>query len=76
MLQPIEVPPSGHVAGIYARNDTVPSGERNPGSLHLGTAGESQRGNAWRDMMRGADSALMVASGQADLALRARRLSA
>ncbi len=41
----------GDIAGMYARNDTVPTGERNPGSLHLGTAGESERGNAWRDMI-------------------------
>jgi hypothetical protein len=41
----------GDIAGIYARNDAVPTGEKNPGSLHLGTAGESERGNAWRDMI-------------------------
>ena len=45
----------GDIAGIYARNDVVPTGERNPGSLHLGTAGESigsaeQQKRAWRDM--------------------------
>ncbi len=41
----------GDIAGMYARNDTVPTGQKNPGSLHLGTAGESERGNAWRDMI-------------------------
>lgn len=41
----------GDLAGVYARNDTVPTGEKNPGSLHLGTAGESKKGNAWRDMI-------------------------
>jgi hypothetical protein len=44
----------GDIAGIYARNDTVPTGKRNPGSLHLGTAGESQgtpkeQERGWRD---------------------------
>lgn len=46
----------GDIAGIYARNDTVPTARRNPGSLHLGTAGESigteeQQTRAWRDMI-------------------------
>jgi hypothetical protein len=41
----------GDIAGMYARNDTVPTREKNPGSLHLGTAGESVKGNAWRDMI-------------------------
>ncbi len=41
----------GDIAGIYARNDTVPTAKKNPGSLHLGTAGESVKGNAWRDMI-------------------------
>jgi hypothetical protein len=41
----------GDIAGMYARNDTVPTGKKNPGSLHLGTAGESEKGNAWRDMI-------------------------
>jgi hypothetical protein len=41
----------GDIAGMYARNDTVPTIEKNPGSLHLGTAGESVKGNAWRDMI-------------------------
>jgi hypothetical protein len=46
----------GDIAGVYARNDTVPTGERNPGSLHLGTAGESigtapEQKRNWRDMV-------------------------
>lgn len=46
----------GDIAGIYARNDDVPTSERNPGSLHLGTAGPSvgtaaQQTRAWRDMI-------------------------
>jgi hypothetical protein len=41
----------GDIAGMYARNDTVPTNEKNPGSLHLGTAGSSKKGNAWRDMI-------------------------
>jgi hypothetical protein len=46
----------GDIAGIYARNDTVPTAERNPGSLHFGTAGKSkgtnaQQARAWRDMV-------------------------
>jgi hypothetical protein len=46
----------GDIAGIYARNDTVPTAERNPGSLHLGTAGESlgtvaEQKRNWRDMV-------------------------
>jgi len=46
----------GDIAGIYARNDTVPTSERNPGSLHLGTAGEStgtaaEQKRNWRDMV-------------------------
>jgi len=41
----------GDIAGMYARNDTVPTAKKNPGSLHLGTAGESEGNNAWRDMI-------------------------
>ncbi len=41
----------GDIAGMYARNDAVPTSKKNPGSLHLGTAGESTNDNAWRDMI-------------------------
>ena len=46
----------GDIAGVYARNETVPTSTRNPGSLHLGTAGESvgadaEQTRAWRDMI-------------------------
>jgi hypothetical protein len=41
----------GDIAGLYARNDAVATGKKNPGSLHLGTAGPSVGGNAWRDMI-------------------------
>ncbi len=45
----------GDLAGIYARNDTVATKTRNPGSLHFLTAGSSvdtdatQAARAWRD---------------------------
>ncbi|MDQ3622700.1 MAG: hypothetical protein M3463_09455 [Verrucomicrobiota bacterium] len=41
----------GDIAGMYARNEIVATGTRNPGSLHLGTAGASTGNNAWRDMI-------------------------
>ena len=44
----------GDLAGMYARNDTVATKTRNPGSLHLATAGpsigtEKEQARAWRD---------------------------
>jgi len=44
----------GDLAGMYARNDTVATKTKNPGSLHLATAGESigtetEQARAWRD---------------------------
>ena len=44
----------GDVAGIYARNGTVATKTKNPGSLHLATAGpsigtEKEQAGAWRD---------------------------
>jgi hypothetical protein len=40
---------TGDIAGIHARNETTPTAERSPASLHFTTAGDSVGGNAWRE---------------------------
>jgi hypothetical protein len=43
---------TGDIAGIHARNETTPTKEKNPASLHFTTAGDSIRGNVRENIER------------------------